>query len=261
MKTAALTQERRTTHPFFSLRWLGTTVLVLLAAAVMVRLGLWQLDRLEQRRARNALILQNASAPVLNLNNALLQGETRWEEKAFRLVEVSGVYLYEEEVLLLNQVWEGQPGYHLITPLHITGTDTVILVDRGWIPLNQGDENQRAAYRLPGEARLQGRLMPSQMEPRWGGGGDPVLPEGGRLTAWKWLNVERISRQISGRLLPVYMLALPDDSTSALPYRADTSIEVSEGSHLSYALQWFSFALILLAGYPFYVRKHLSESA
>jgi surfeit locus 1 family protein len=99
------------------------------------------------------------------------------------------------------------------------------------------------------------------MEPRWGGGGDPALPEGSRLTAWKWLNVERISRQVSGRLLPVYVLALPEGSTSALPYRADTSIEVSEGSHLSYALQWFSFALILLTGYPFYVRKHLSKSA
>ncbi len=261
MKSATLAVKGRRIHPFFSLRWLGTTLLVLLAAGVMVRLGFWQLDRLEQRRARNALILQNASAPVLDLNRALSQGETRWEERAFHLVEVRGVYLYEEEILLLNQVWEGQPGYHLITPLRITGTDTVILVDRGWIPLDQGDEDQRAAYRIPGEVHLQGRLMPSQMEPRWGGGGDPVIPEGGRLAAWKWLSVERMSRQVSGRLLPVYLLELPEGSTSTLPYRADASIEVSEGSHLSYALQWFSFALILLAGYPFYVRKHLSPSA
>lgn len=259
MKTAVMPTSTPKTHAFFSLRWLGTTLLVLIAAAVMVRLGVWQLDRLEQRRAQNALILQNASAPPLNLNQALIQGETDWKSQAFRLAETSGVYLHEEQILLLNQVWEGQPGYHLVTPLRISGTDAVILVDRGWIPLNQADEAVRAAYRMDGEVRLQGRLMPSQAEPRWGGGGDPQIPEGGRLPAWKWLNVERISQQISGSVLPVYLLELPADSTPALPYRADASIEVSEGSHLSYALQWFSFALILLIGYPFYVRKQLSQ--
>lgn len=259
MKTAALNTLAPKPHTFFSLRWLGTTLLVLMAAAVMVRLGMWQLDRLEQRRAQNALILQNASAPPMNLNQALIQGETDWKSQAFRLIEASGFYLHEEEILLLNQVWEGQPGYHLITPLRISGTDVVILVDRGWIPLNQADEAARATYRLNGEVHLQGRLMPSQAEPRWGGGGDPALPEGGRLPAWKWLNVERISQQVSGNVLPVYLLELPESTTLTLPYRADTSIEVSEGSHLSYALQWFSFALILLIGYPFYVRKQLSQ--
>lgn len=260
MKTAALHTSASKTYPFFSLRWLGTTLLVLIAAGVMVRLGVWQLDRLEQRRARNALILQNASADALDLNQALVQDKTDWERQAFRLITVSGFYLHEEEILLLNQVWEGQPGYHLITPLRISGTNSVILVDRGWIPLNQKDEATRAAYRLDGEVHLQGRLMPSQAEPRWGGGGDPILPTGSRLSTWKWLNVERISKQIPGSVLPVYLLELPEGAHLNLPYRADASIEVSEGSHLSYALQWFSFALILLIGYPFYVRKHLSQT-
>lgn len=259
MKTTVMPASTPKTHAFFSLRWLGTTLLVLMAVAVMVRLGVWQLDQLGQRRAQNALILQNASAPVLDLNRALIQGKTDWKSQAFRLAEASGVYLHEEEILLLNQVWEGQPGYHLVTPLRISGTDAVILVDRGWIPLNQADEAARAVYHLNGEVRLQGRLMPSQAEPRWGGGGDPQIPEGGRLPAWKWLNVERISQQVSGNVLPVYLLELSENATLTLPYRADTSIEVSEGSHLSYALQWFSFALILLIGYPFYVRKQLSQ--
>ncbi len=53
----------------FSRRWLLTTLLVFLGTALCIRLGIWQLDRLEQRRAFNAQVTSMRAMPLLDLNS------------------------------------------------------------------------------------------------------------------------------------------------------------------------------------------------
>ena len=50
----------------FSRKWLLTTILVIAAMAVMARLGIWQLDRLHQRRAFNARVSAQIDRPPLD---------------------------------------------------------------------------------------------------------------------------------------------------------------------------------------------------
>lgn len=238
---------------FLTPRWLFTTLLVLLAATVMVRLGFWQLDRLEQRRARNALIQQAMELPPLDLNQANLPD---WNTATYRDAIVTGKYDFSGEVVLRNQVWENQPGFHLLTPLLIEGRTQAILVDRGWIPLEDGDPLKRAKYAEEGILTVQGRLMPSQQTRSLLGAVD--TPQG-RLDAWNWIDLPRLGQQISVPIIPLYLLAAPLNPQS-LPARNLPEPDLSEGPHLGYALQWFSFAFIFLAGYPFYVRKHLRSS-
>ena len=89
---------------------------------------------------------------------------------------------------------------------------------------------------------------------------DPTLAPGqARLEGWNALNLERMQEQVQGKLLPVYLLAAPQPGISTMPYRALQEPDLSEGPHMSYALQWFSFAAILLGGYPFFVRSQLRE--
>lgn len=238
-------------------RWILTTLLVIAAAAVMVRLGIWQLDRLQQRRNTNARIVQGMAQPALNLNQPLPPDLTAME---YRSAVVTGEYDYSQEVLLRNQFNEGQPGYDLLTPLRIEQSNQAVLVDRGWIPLAQGKPDLRKAYQQTGPVTLNGQMRRSQGEPAFGGVPDPHLTASQpRLDAYNFINLEQIGKQTGYAILSVYLIAAPQAGAPDLPARSLPPVDLSEGPHLDYAIQWFIFTAILLIGYPFYVRTQLSK--
>ena len=175
-KTSTLPGGPSAARAFFTPRWLLTTLLVILAAAVMVRLGIWQLDRLEQRRVRNAQYQRVMALPPLDLNQPLSPADL--SGAVYRDAVVTGRYDFEAEVVLRNQVWDDRPGYHLLTPLVIDSTGQAVLVDRGWIPLEDGSPQSRAAYTETGLVSVRGRLMPQQQETKIGGAVDPALTAG-----------------------------------------------------------------------------------
>jgi surfeit locus 1 family protein len=143
----------------------------------------------------------------------------------------------------------------------MAGTQLVILVDRGFIPMAEGSPDQRKKYAEPGVVSVSGILLRPHV-PRYFGVPDPTLtPNETRLDAWNAIRLDRIQQQVTGSLLPVYLLAAPDPASQALPYRAVEKPDLSEGSHMGYAMQWFSFAAILGLGYPFFVRKQLSDGS
>jgi surfeit locus 1 family protein len=239
---------------FFSRAWWKTTLLVIAAAGVMIRLGIWQLDRLEQRRVFNARVQAQIEQPALELQGAALDEDLEGME--YRQVIVTGDYDPGEEVVLRNQAWENQIGVRLLTPLRIAGTNQAVLVDRGWIPLevyNSGDWSQFAE---PGVVEVKGVIRASQTRPEIGWRRD-VLPGPGDppLQAWYMANIPGIAAQSSYDLLPVYIQQAPDPAWTSMPYRSQPQLELTEGPHLGYAIQWFLFAAILGFGYPFYVRR------
>lgn len=241
---------------FFTLRWILTTILVVAGVGVLIRLGIWQLDRLEWRRAFNARATSQLNAPRLDLNAS--QPVDSLYDMEYRSVTVSGSYDFSQEVLLRNQVWGDQMGYHVLTPLKIDGTDWYVLVDRGWIPYADGQN--RAVYQEAGTVTVQGMLRRAQEKPDFGGVPDPTLAPGQtRLDAWNVVNEPRITAQSGLKMLPAYIIQAPDPAWTTMPYRSLPAIQISEGPHLSYAIQWFTFAAILGLGYPFFVRKQLGK--
>jgi surfeit locus 1 family protein len=93
-------------------------------------------------------------------------------------------------------------------------------------------------------------------KPALGGVPDPELQEGqNRLEFWNIANLERIRQQVPYPLLDVYVQLDTEPGRTSLPYPYQPQYEINEGPHLGYAGQWFTFAAILLAGYPFYLRK------
>ena len=242
----------------FSRRWLLATALVFAVAAVMARLGIWQLDRLDWRRSLNARILEQQAADLLTLDRETLDSDLYSME--YRRVSVTGRYLPEDEIVLRNQVWLGefgsQLGVKLFTPLLIEGTDTAILVERGWIP--EKNAEARAVYREDGMVTVSGQLRRAETDFDLNEmlHSDPTLAPGQpRLDVWNNLDLERLSAQMDVELLPVYLQRLPAGEQSEPPYAIPPELDLSEGPHLGYALQWFAFAGLLLAGYPFYVQR------
>ncbi len=239
----------------FSRRWFLTTLLVIAGAAVCARLGIWQLDRLKQRRAFNSHV--NAMRAMTALD---LPTHAALEDMEYRAVQASGTYDFEHEVAIRNQSYDDQYGYHLITPLLLSDGEAA-LVDRGWIPAegNSTPVDWRK-YDVPNKTTVHGILRLSQSTPGFGGVADPTLaPNQKGLDFWIYVNIERIAQQMPYPLLPVYIQQDPDPVAHdpPIPYQAD--LDLSEGPHQGYAVQWFSFAGLLLVGYPFYVRKQESQ--
>ncbi|MCW5877077.1 MAG: SURF1 family protein [Anaerolineales bacterium] len=242
----------------FTRRWLLASALVLLGAAVLVRLGFWQLDRLEWRRSLNARVVEQQSAAPLQLDPAALDLDLYSME--YRRAIVRGQYLPQHEIVLRNQIWPGdagnQLGVDLYTPLLIEGSDLAILVERGWIP--QEHAQARGAYLEDGTVSVTGQLRRAETDFGFGRAlqPDPTLAPGeDRLEVWNNLDLERLAEQMDVELLPVYLQRIPEGPQSAPPYAAVRPMDLSEGSHFGYAMQWFIFAGLLLAGYPFFVRR------
>ncbi|MBI4730689.1 MAG: hypothetical protein HY781_00900 [Chloroflexi bacterium] len=114
---------------YFSRRWWWTTLLMLFAVGVMLRLGIWQLDRLETRRAFNEHVCLMQTADSLDLDT--LTDLTGLTDMEYRLASASGVYDFERQVALRNQYWgdpdgAAQYGYHLLTPLLMENGQAVL---------------------------------------------------------------------------------------------------------------------------------------
>jgi surfeit locus 1 family protein len=240
----------------FSRRWLLATLLVIVGVAVLARLGKWQLDRLAQRRALNASVQAQIDAPALDLNEAALQAAQQRDlpKMEYRKVTVVGEYDFSQQVALRNQLEGDQWGVHLITPLRIRGANTAVLVDRGWIPAQDFESGDLSKFDESGVVTVKGVIRVSQSKAEFGMRSDPTLTPGQTgLNAWNFVNVDRIANQISTPILPVYIQESPDPAWTGQPVRTQPQLDLSEGPHLSYAIQWFAFALLLAGGYPFFI--------
>lgn len=235
----------------FSLKWLFATLLVFLGTTLCIRLGIWQLDRLDQRRTFNAQVESMRMAEPLNLNNELPENISMME---WRAVTVTGEYDFENQIALRNQYYGDQYGYHLVTPLFFNGT--AVLVDRGFIP---ADGNSTPAdwrkYDEGGTVTLTGQIRLGQVKPAFGGVEDALPESGEMLLVWNNFNLEQIAAQLEFPILDVYIQPNLEISDTIPPIPYQPVVELTEGSHFGYALQWFTFAAILFVGYPFYLRK------
>lgn len=241
-------------------RWLIVHFVVLLALIVLVNLGLWQLRRLEQRQALNASILAGLNAPVTVLTGQAVEPA----ELQRRRVSVSGTFDNEAAVIILNRPFQGRPGVHLVTPLRITGSDQAVLVDRGWIPLADAEAEKWRSYDLAGEVTVNGVAYPGQAQPEgYLTLSDPTpVPGQNRLDRWFRIDIERMQAQLPYPLLPIFVEQSPEAGTAAgeLPRQEDNiNVTLDQGPHLGYAIQWFSFALILVITYVVFVRQELKQ--
>lgn len=217
-------------------------IFVLGMCALCVRLGFWQLDRLEQRRARNAAVRANTARPPLALDSAALAGDPQAFE--WRRAEAAGRYHHAGDMVLRGRSRDGRPGVHLVSPL-VMANGRVVMVNRGWVPSPDGSTADVRALRTRGPVRVRGVLLPITTQP------DHGLPIGGRAgadTTWRRVDLAAARARSPGPVIPLSLQQLPDGAEGETPPVPEPLPELSEGNHLSYAVQWFSFAAIGLAG-------------
>ena len=242
-----------------SRQWWWVTLIVLALMALFARLGIWQLDRLEQRRAANAQLVAALDSTPINLNDAieayrlLAPGEIS-DDLANRDVEVRGTYDFSGQRIVKLQSWNGRAGVHLITPFIIEGTDTAILVNRGWIP--DADYAAGNAYDSDtGTQMIKGYIALTETISRRTP--DAIVPVDPGTELFR-VDIATLSDFVPYPLTPFYLKLIPGDGTPAsLPVPVPKEVDLSEGPHLDYALQWFVFSIGLGVAYVVYVYRSL----
>ena len=211
-------------------------LLALLVAGVCVRLGLWQLDRHRQRQALNALAIARMQEPPVRSVDAF-GGDTG--AARYRPIELSGRYDFDTEFVLIHRTSRGSPGVNLLTPLRIPGEERAVLVNRGWVYSPDGMSIALEQWREPAEATVRGYALPI---PSYGEG------SAAQARSVRRLDLAYMARHTPYPLAPIVVVdtATPA-STDGVPGRLG-GVALDDGPHLSYAMQWFSFAAIALIG-------------
>jgi surfeit locus 1 family protein len=221
--------------------WLFLALIITVAVGT-IGLGIWQLNRHAKRQQMNNLMMVRMGSVAEELS----QEDLFRDQAVYQRVRVSGVFDHENQVLVKNRSYSGRPGFHLVTPLKLDG-ESGILVNRGWIPLEEIEPGTLARYRTSGSIMVEGIVLPSQQEPGLSFLADPTLSiEQPRLNEWLVLAVGRIQKQVLYPLSP-HFLQLTTELGNPSPIPLDEPV-IDSGPHLGYAIQRFAFTLIAIIG-------------
>lgn len=232
-------------------RWLILAGLMAVLVPVAAALGLWQLDRLEERRLSNAVSQQRLSLEPVPWDVIAADEETMaGGELRFVRVTVEGEFLATEQVLVRNRSQGGVTGHWVVTPI-VTEDDGALAVLRGWVPFDWDDPFDPRLVPPPGKVRFEGVLIPGEHPTALG----PSNPDG-RLTRMALLDLERLAGQ-TGLDLGDHYLQLTSPADEGFPQNVELPDSTDTGPHLAYAIQWFSFAAIGLFGFIALLRREM----
>jgi surfeit locus 1 family protein len=234
-----------------SRRHLLAIVVALLFGALFVRFGLWQLSRRAERRALNAVVESRMRQPAVGLGD--LPRDTG--ELSYRTVIVRGTLDYGHELALTSRVRNGSPGVYILTPLRVPGSDTAVLLNRGWVYSPDGASVELAEWRteraVSGADSLADEVPIAPLR-AYARSYPPSLarPIGvrDRPQAVSALDHGQLARRLPYPLAPYYLTAIPEEAPKRNAPARIAQPAVDEGPHLGYAIQWFSFAAIAVVG-------------
>lgn len=232
-----------------SRRWLGLLAAAVVVAAGCVLMGLWQLDRMQQRHARNDLLTRNLSAAPVPVDRLLAVGRGPAPGEEYRRVRAVGRYDGRAELLVRLRPFEGRVGYYVLTPL-VTDSGPALLVNRGWVP----DPGSAATPDVPappaGPVTVVARVRPSEPPSTTG------TPPPGQVSR---IDVPAIARDLPYEVYGGFAdLAAQRPGTTPAPQLVPPP-EPGEGPHLAYAFQWFVFAALALGGYVVLARREAAD--
>lgn len=244
----------------YSLKWVIRHVLVVLLVAGMVAALFWQLGRLHDKRAYKHLVEGRQEQPVASVEEVLSPdvpfGDPAVDEVLYRTATAEGVYVADRTIVVENRTnASDKPGAWVLTPLRLADGRSV-LVNRGFV----GYTVEGTIVPPPppsGRVTVSGLLLPSQERGSFGARD----PSTGVLEVLARVDLERVDIQVDGDLLPVYLeLATSRPAEPAVPagmprIEALGPPDISEGPHLSYAVQWGIFSTIAAVGYGLLLRK------
>lgn len=231
------------------LRWIALVVFVMLLGALFIRLGEWQMHRLDWRRENNARVVayqQQAVKPYHEVFTRPITDNDQWQR-----VTATGTFDAKNQIQAMYRSRNKEAGSEVITPLHTTEGDW-LLVDRGFIPRAQG-ANEVAVLPAPpsGTVTVTGYVRRSEH-----GKDVAITPQNGMV---RLVNAPKIGTALNRQVLDGYVGLTEITPAQSGNLQPMTTPELTEGPHLSYAIQWFCFTAIAVAGAGVLIRGDLRD--
>ncbi|MET0007697.1 MAG: SURF1 family protein [Candidatus Thiodiazotropha sp. 6PLUC4] len=213
------------------------TIIMVIITPMLCGLGLWQLDRAAQKRQQASALEMQRNLPPLSLNDEQLPQR---DSMLYRHVVAKGHFLNDKAIYIENRKHLGKTGFHIITPLQLSGNGRIVLVNRGWVAHDQLDEKLNLPLNsiqqiVDGEVTIPEapaiELTPSNQQSQ-------SPPQ------WPYLTLPRYIEWSGLEVLPMMILQTSKDDLAFI--RQWPTPKVSDLMHIGYAIQWFAFAIIAL---------------
>ncbi len=214
------------------------TLVTLIILPVLLKLGFWQLDRAEEKRVLQQTFNSRITGEAVPVNEI-----TDWNDQQLRYQKVSfsGYFDNQHHLLLDNQTYQGQVGYHVITPLQLPDGQ-LLLVNRGWIPLGSSRQVLPSIEPVTEHVHLQGLLKPIEKKPF-------ILKDVAEdQEQWprriQYIKLSQLQEKLNNDIVSFEILLLPGE-----PHgfgRDWQPVNMLPEKHQAYAFQWFALAATLV---------------
>lgn len=214
------------------------TIMSLVGIILFSSLGTWQVSRSFEKQELGKKLHSEQQQEAFRLDREI----KNIEQKNYLMTEAIGHYDKANEILIDNSIYKGKAGYHVLTPFILKQDQSVIMVNRGWVPVNR-DRRILPKIKTPeGSMTIRGKIAPHKSKP-------PLILGELDISTQEWLYFDKeIFEKKTGKpVLPVIILLDKDDAHGYV--REWPKYEDKVGMHIAYAIQWYVFALIVLATY------------
>ncbi|MBX3665115.1 MAG: SURF1 family protein [Burkholderiales bacterium] len=236
----------------FSIRFAGFefrprlwwTLAAVAGVALTLALGQWQVGRAQYKETLQSRHDRLGRQPVISLGS----GSVDRDSVLLRRVEVRGTYAPKYTVFVDNRIHKHQPGFHVATPLRISGSDRHVLVNRGWI----ASPRDRS---LPQVATPEGEQLVQGIAVAWSERYLELSTKVAEGNVWQNLVYERY-RQATGLELQPFVLQQTEDAGDGL-VREWSRPDLGRNTHLAYAFQWYALSLAI---FVYYLVTHVKRT-
>jgi cytochrome oxidase assembly protein ShyY1 len=233
-----------------SRRWIGFAIFVVLLAALCIRLGLWQIHRLEHRLDNNKVVTTHFATAPVDLSAALKMGQKVDDKSEWTRVTTTGTYDVSHEVTVKFSTRNGVPGVDVVTPLRLASGDAV-LVDRGWMQTANTGTKPTVPPPPTDPVTISGWLRQNN-----GASGQAIRPNGGQIRA---ISSVGLAKSVPYPLVNGYLNLRSQTPKSAHALAAEPKPELGQGPHFFYALQWWFFAGLAIVGFFWFAWAEAKE--
>lgn len=223
----------------------GPTIATIVALAILIGLGTWQIERLHWKLGLIANITHRMAAPP-----SAPPAEDTWSKLDLKTLEyhhlkLQGHFLNKDELYYFTQNDDGEPGFDIITPF-VLDSGATVLVDRGYVPEANKLPDTRAEGQIEGETTLTGVARAPQTR------GYFSAPDDIAKNMWFTRDPAKMGAALKlSRVAPFYVEADATPNVGGLPVGGRTQVHI-RNEHLQYAITWYGLALVLFVIYFVY---------
>ena len=230
------------------------TLVYLCLLPLLIALGIWQLGRSEEKRVFLEQQGQElASSEIIQLSKA---SEDNVDRLRYKKVQATGHYDQTHQFLIDNQISAGKAGYFVLTPFVLQGEAKAVLVNRGWVPLNQQRSILPDLQISSEQTKVTGRI---NQFPSVG-----IKLAGAEIPTEGWPSVVQVvdssvlARKLGYSIFP-FQIELDKDQPEGFKREWQTTTMMLPEQHTAYAIQWFALALTLTILFIWYSFKKNDE--